>query len=288
MIRRAGERDGDALAALGARSFGHVVDWRRWWERVFGQAQLYVAERGGAVVGAVVAAPGERAQLVFLAVDEAERRRGIGRALLGAITAQLRPRRLATEFVDYGFAPGVNAEWLPAQRLLEAEGFVRLPHRECTMVAPIAAYQISADATARQARLAAQGLAIRLYDRGDSLSPLLEELPGGMPPAITTLIQHHADSPPLYTAVSEGVVRGLVAFTRHPPRGAVGPVAVGETFRRRGLARVLLERALEDMSRSGVSEAELWGAADSYPATRLYQPVGFRPVSYWLQYEKTL
>ena len=90
---------------------GAAYDWDGW----------LVAERGdGRVVGASGGGPtGERTWEVFaLYLDPSERRRGIGRALLDAMTDQARARGASEQWV------AVTAENLKGIPFYEAMGFV--------------------------------------------------------------------------------------------------------------------------------------------------------------------
>lgn len=83
-----------------------------------------VAEREGAVVGYVIAHHAlDEAEILNLGVGQAQQRRGIGRALVQGMLAQLRQRGVVKVFLE------VRESNTPAQRLYEALGFAQVGRR---------------------------------------------------------------------------------------------------------------------------------------------------------------
>jgi ribosomal protein S18 acetylase RimI-like enzyme len=90
-------------------------------------------------------------------------------------------------------------------------------------------------------------------------------------------------------AVEEDEVVGFVTLTRHDPRSAeITWMAVRADHRRRGIGRALVERAVDDLARDGVTILSLltvaesepdWRETDNYADTRaFYRALGFVPL----------
>lgn len=109
-IRRAGPADAQAILDLWAQersAHASTADRLEDIERLIGDspAALLVAERGGEIVGALIAAwDGWRGNMYRLAVSERHRREGIGIALARAGEEYLRSRgvRRVTALVAFG------------------------------------------------------------------------------------------------------------------------------------------------------------------------------------------
>jgi ribosomal protein S18 acetylase RimI-like enzyme len=72
-------------------------------------------------------------------------------------------------------------------------------------------------------------------------------------------------------------------------RGWTENICVRRPWRRKGLARALIVRALEAVKERGMSEAALGVDTDNTSgALRLYESVGFRPVKRFSAYQKSL
>lgn len=72
-------------------------------------------------IGALKTLDEERGELKSMHVDDRFRGGGVGRALLRHIVAQARARGMTSLWLE----TGTPADFLPAQRLYESEGFVR-------------------------------------------------------------------------------------------------------------------------------------------------------------------
>ncbi len=85
---------------------------------------------------------------------------------------------------------------------------------------------------------------------------------------------------PGFVWVEEGRVVGNVSLRRAPARGGflIGNVAVHPAWQGRGIARALVEAALEEISARGGRWAGLEVGADNQQARRLYERLGFREV----------
>ena len=56
-------------------------------------------------------------------------------------------------------------------------------------------------------------------------------------------------------------------------------ICVSEDYRRRGVARMMLETQAERLKKQGSTKLQLWVDAENVPARRLYKVVGFEEVS---------
>ena len=102
-------------------------------------------------------------------------------------------------------------------------------------------------------------------------------------------------SPPLrdmfrgYVAVEDGKIVGVTIFQRHGTTNTwvVGTVGVIPKYRRRGLARKTLERALELMKERGAEKTWLGVINGNTPAQRLYESLGFAVYDATMDYTLT-
>jgi len=102
-------------------------------------------------------------------------------------------------------------------------------------------------------------------------------------------------SPPLrdmfrgYVAIEDGKVVGVTLIQRHGTTKAwvVGTVGVLPEYRRRGLARATLERALEMMKKRGAEKTWLGVINGNTPAQRLYESLGFEVYDATVDYTLT-
>ncbi|NPV65793.1 MAG: GNAT family N-acetyltransferase [Anaerolineae bacterium] len=86
-----------------------------------------------------------------------------------------------------------------------------------------------------------------------------------------------------------GVALCSPAAIEDPDMGWVGSLGVLREWRRRGIARALLQYAIGEFYRRGQARVGLGvDAASLTGATRLYEEVGMRVVRQWDQYEKVL
>lgn len=73
----------------------------------------------------------------------------------------------------------------------------------------------------------------------------------------------------------EGIVIGCAGLTLLGEEGDIDKVMVKEDFRRRGIARLLLEKLMYESKRLGVKEFTLEVRAGNETAIRLYESLGF-------------
>ncbi len=86
-----------------------------------------------------------------------------------------------------------------------------------------------------------------------------------------------------------GVALCHPALSEDPEMGWVGSLGVRREWRRRGIARALLQYAIGEFHRRGRARVGLGvDAASLTGATRLYEQVGMRVTRQWDQYEKVL
>lgn len=142
VVRRAVPSDLDAAGAVTVAAYAEFtegpddpyVERLRDAARRDREAELWVAERDGTVVGTVtIALPGspwreigteEEGEFRMLAVDPAARRQGVGEALLGLVTDRFRSLGFR------GMVLSSLAEMTAAHRVYERHGFRRAPARD--------------------------------------------------------------------------------------------------------------------------------------------------------------
>lgn len=84
-----------------------------------------------------------------------------------------------------------------------------------------------------------------------------------------------------------GMIRSLSYSTR-PAEAEIGHVAVVAAWRRRGIGRALLLRALHAMQAAGMVSATLSVSLDNAPAQATYEALGFATYGGYTSYSKTL
>lgn len=121
---------------------------------------------------------------------------------------------------------------------------------------------------------------IRLYNAGfsdyeDNRKMTLEELK-------KTREAPNYDPAGLFLAESDGEVAGMVeAFVdkyREDKRGFVRSLTVFPQFRKRGIAKKLVAKALESLKDRGMQVAEAWAQTDREACMHIYESFGFRQV----------
>jgi ribosomal protein S18 acetylase RimI-like enzyme len=137
-LAAAGEVTVTAYAEFTTGPDDHYVALLRDAARRDREAELWVAERAGAVVGTVtIALPGspwreiaadDEGEFRMLAVSPAARRRGVGAALMGLVLDRFRSLGMGAVVLSS------LAEMAAAHRIYERAGFVRVPERDWTPV----------------------------------------------------------------------------------------------------------------------------------------------------------
>jgi len=84
-------------------------------------------------------------------------------------------------------------------------------------------------------------------------------------------------------------IAGQVQAVLYKGRGEVAEVSVGAPYRRRGLGRALLSRALLALREQGVQEARIHTLAENpHQSWHLYEKVGFRVLKRFPRYRKSM
>jgi ribosomal-protein-alanine N-acetyltransferase len=125
-VRLAGLADTAELARLHAASFSEgwsEADFQVWLSRPQGFAAIAFREREAVAFGLALAA-GEDGELLTIAVHPDSRRKGFGRSIFLALSAEARKRRLGRWILEVAHN---NA---PALGLYKSEGFVEIGARK--------------------------------------------------------------------------------------------------------------------------------------------------------------
>lgn len=92
----------------------------------------------------------------------------------------------------------------------------------------------------------------------------------------------------MWVAVESGRIVGLMGLLLHRGYGEVEPVVVAEFHRRRGVASLLIERAIAEARRRGWKRLTIRPVARNAAALRTFYSLGFRTLGHvelnmWLQ-----
>lgn len=245
-------------------------------------AAAYAVRRTVAMVGADLE-PGT-GWLLFFFVDSADRRRGIGRAIVGDALDWLRSHGVGeVHFSSYTpnyILPGLDVSTYPvADRLLSTLGFEKRSDA-AAMDRGLVGYEIPDDVRVRIRALEADG-----YRFGTPTADELVEL---------IAIAGREFSPDWARAIREAVVAGLplerivaawepdgslVGWAMHGTYENVlerfGPFGVLSNRRGTGLGKVLLHLTLERMRALGAHSAWFLWTGEETPAGYLYRATGF-------------
>lgn len=215
--------------------------------------------------GVIWEVPGQRRGSVrLLAVAPERRRRGVGSALLDALTRDLR-RRGATslrvgEAAPNYLTPGVDVRYEAAPAFFAAHGL-----RETGEAVNLGVDLGREDwATGDdEARLGAAGVSIRRATGADrpALATLLDaHWPAWQPEADAAMRNR---PPSLHLALRDGAVLGFAAHSAtNAPLGWFGPMGTAPEARGLGVGAVLLRRCLADLAAGGHAHATIaWAAA---------------------------
>jgi mycothiol synthase len=245
------------------------------------------SEISGALLGSVRSLPGEAptGYVDLLVVDEASRRQGIGRDLLGAFETELRhlgatSLRIAGHPPWYLW-PGVDVGYTAMICFAEATGFERFATGH-NMTVELGAAPL--ETTADEERLVASGLVLRRA--ADADGPLLlafaSSFGGTWAEEVSTALSYSPAR--CHLALREGRV---VAFAAHGVNRVswFGPMGTDPAERGKGVGSVLLRRCLADQLASGLSHAEIAWAG---PVGFYSREVGGRLSRIFWLYEKSL
>ena len=286
----------------------------------FREDGLFVAEKGGRIVGFAFGAlrmdpitPEDTLPGVFvslLLVDEPERRRGIGTALLervaefGGQHGKTLLSAHANPMSPLALWPGVNRNWADAVAFLRHHGFVA-EHTEVSMEQKISGFAFSEYVRNRQERFSQGGFRVVRYQPRwrDALlalsgSPfwhldLLSKIERLEHPFIETAFLNLAlDSiygPEDVTLLVRGdELAGFVVLCRNPGEkiSYLGPIRVAEKYQHGGLGSWMIQQALLWERLRGVEAVDLWCSQDN--ARRFYAHNGFVQCETWDLYERPL
>lgn len=237
----------------------------------FDRGGLLVAEADGQVVGLLQAmarrfplgSPGLQPQqgwiTVFL-VDSAWRRQGIGTALLEAglsfLKSKGRTQVSCNGYAPYYIFPGVDVDYEAALAFLQAHGFT-VASEPVAMGMALEGVRMPDTVRERQAALAAEGYAVRLFERRDTL-PLLAfveaQFPYWQPSVLEGLQRGNFE---IVVAEKAGEIVGFTQWQNphnDPPSGAAGrfgPFGVHPELRGHGLGAALFYTLVERAAGSG-------------------------------------
>ena len=85
-----------------------------------------------------------------------------------------------------------------------------------------------------------------------------------------------ADYAYYYVAEENGVILGYCGLRNMAGEGEIMNVAVDAPFRRKGIARLLLEHTLEEAPKHGIGDCTLEVRVSNAPAIHLYEKFGFQ------------
>lgn len=246
--------------------------------------------RGERVIGVVLGSISHRdasiGHIDLVAVDPDERRRGVGRALLGRVEGALAGLG-ADDVVLAGNAPyyawpGIDVRYTPALCAAMALGFAQ-DQPAWNMTASLTDL---APTAAEEQRLAGEGVTVRRAVPSDvpALAAFaLANWGSGWAGEITDSIGRERAG--CHLAVeSDGTLLGFAAYGSSRPSW-FGPMGTTAAARGRGIGSVLLRRCLADQRDSGLESAQIgWvGPVPFYSAT-----VGARVERVFFLYRKQL
>jgi ribosomal protein S18 acetylase RimI-like enzyme len=224
--------------------------------------------------------------LAAVLVDPAQRRRGIGSALVRHFERsgrrKRRPRLFAGGLEEFPqLAPGVPADDHAARTFFLALGYRELRHT-CHMEADLAGFQPPRELVEREARLKEQGFSFTpaASEDLDALRGFLNAVPLPRP---QRRIEKFAQAPECFVlARKEGRIAGFVQVRPIDQRGSAGldTIYFAPEHRGVGLGSLLLVKAHEAWKRLAAARASVW----TYPeaAERFYPRAGFKTVQEWV------
>lgn len=225
-------------------------------------AGLVAVAPGDRVVGVALGSMSHRdpsiGHLDLIAVDPAERRRGVGRALVARIEGALaalgaREVALAGNAPYYAW-PGIDVRYTPAVCAAMALGFAPQP----------SAWNMTADLRALTAteadekRLAGEGVTVRRATTGDATS-LVSFALANWGPGWAGEISHSIgrERAGCHVAIeADGTLLGFAAYGSSRPSW-FGPMGTTAAARGRGIGSVLLRRCLADQRATGHETAQI-------------------------------
>ncbi|MBR1586046.1 MAG: GNAT family N-acetyltransferase [Clostridia bacterium] len=285
---------------------------------------LLVAEAEGRAVGMIhgvapetfpLGRPGN-AYLTCLLVQRDHRGRGVGTALLNALSARMKARGAQTLYIsstnpvnldwripgtpghDHNNAPGLDTA-CQGCGFFPKRGFA-VRYQEVAMYMDLSAYRMDASIPALQSKLAAEGIVTGPYDPAwncgfdsmcdrvgsdywrDVLRTEIDAWKQGRPNQDARM---WADGIPpqgprtLLTAVHQGQIVGFTGPVdlQQSGRGWFTGICTDPTYERRGIATVLFNLLMQAFVEEGARFTTLFTGLDNH-ARRVYERAGLRPV----------
>jgi mycothiol synthase len=240
----------------------------------------------GVVLGSISHRDASIGHIDLVAVDPDERRRGVGRALLGRVEGALAgigaDNVVLAGNAPYYAWPGIDVRYTPALCAAMALGFAQ-DQPAWNMTASLTEL---APTAAEEQRLAGEGVTVRRAVPSDvpALAAFaLANWGSGWAGEITDSIGRERAG--CHLAVeSDGTLLGFAAYGSSRPSW-FGPMGTTAAARGRGIGSVLLRRCLADQRDSGLESAQIgWvGPVPFYSAT-----VGARVDRVFFRYRKQL
>jgi ribosomal protein S18 acetylase RimI-like enzyme len=297
---RAGSRDWDQIDPLSTLEGVPTLDEvRRWFTHPVNfdpATDLLFVEIGGQVVGYSRVTWWTEQDGVWLYLSLGSllpswRGRGIGSAMLHWAEQRLRERAAGHPTTGHRlFGANASSTERDATALLVHAGYricFRLVELGCAPLerlpaVPLPAGLVLRPAAPEQFRAIWEAIHDAYADSPQHALPTEEEY--------RAWLHHDGLDPTLWQVAWDGdQVVGQVLSAIARGRGEVTEVSVRHAWRRRGVARALLVRALETLRERGVTEVRLHTRADNpYHARELYERVGFRVVKEFGRYRKAM
>lgn len=296
-----GRKEYDKIDPLSTFEGVPTVAQATWWVAHMAETQrldtVLVAEVGGAIIGYTwlewwTETTGVRLFLSQAALLPEWRGRGIGTAMLGwaetrlravaAGQAETRPAFLganATETEEDDTALLHDAGYRPAFTITEFEASAPGTQPDAPLPEGLALRPLEAEHFLTVGRSVTESYAVSTFsvEPSDDEDHQKREWLGGFDPSLC------------FVAWDGEQVAGQVLCRLDRGRGEMAEVSVRAPWRRRGLARALLARALRAFHERGVMRVRLHTVAENqFGSVRLYRSVGFEPIKDHVRYRKVM
>lgn len=268
---------------------------------------LVIAESAGAPVGFAAGtrrSGGEVGYLTAIAVAPRWKRRGVGRALLGAVEAGLgdvdryevvffNPVTLSW-FVpgshghDHPNAPGVDVA-CEGYLFLKNCGYRDFAHQNSYYL-PLADYRYPPDIERKIDALQSDDIRVTRYDASlhQGMDELLDDLGSDdWRQKVTENAARDDGGDPLLIVERHGQVMGFTGPTRVEPsgRGYFAGIGIHSSIRGRGAGKVLFAALCMELKTIGAEFMTLFTGEDN-PARNIYEAAGFKIVRSWADMRK--
>ncbi len=235
----------------------------------------------------------DKGWITLIAVEETQRRKGIGRRLLSDLTAYFARERVKSIWVSpYApnyFTPGVDLQAYPgAVEFFKEHGFLEM-YCPLSMDASLLTLPHSESIVRHVQNLAAKGIRIEAFEPKHILALtafMKEEFPGDWQRCVretmSAIVRGDGSPEHLWVAMRNGAALG---FTRHEGE-RFGPLGVAETARGNGIGAALLFTCLDSMRNRGLQNAWLMWTDDA--TAQLYRKAGFAETRRYVVMRKAL